>query len=445
MKDVSRRELLQTSLGLAATAGLAAGCTTTPKAAPNSASGKATANDKIVLGFIGVAGRGSDLMSWFSAYDDVEIGAVCDVYAPHRENALALSGGTAKVYRDFRELLDQPNIDAVVIATPPHWHALMTVLACEAGKDVYCEKPMCLTPVEGRAMVKAARANHRITQVGTQIHASENYRRVVETVRSGVLGPISAVRTQLALNEAPGGIGHPPDTVPPSNLDWDLWLGPRPMMPFNPAKFEKGQFRYWSELSGNWLHEMGPHIVDLPYWALDLGAPKAVSAVGGKFVTNDISTIPDTLEVLFEFDDCIMTWSNMCANSQWPTLSSSGPGYSHLRIAFHGTNGTLTSNYSEHQVFPEGESLSERAQQTDSIPASPGHGREFLDAVKSRRLCSCDVAYHYKVHLALNLGDLAYRLGRKIHWDTEKEEVSDDREANQLLQPDYRHPWRLPV
>ena len=133
------------------------------------------------------------------------------------------------------------------------------------------------------------------------------------------------------------------------------------------------------------------------------------------------------------------------ANGQWPSLNPNGPGYSHLRIAFHGVNGILTSNYSEHRVFSEGGRLDPETVPASITPESPGHGREFLDAVKSRALCSCDVAYHYNVHVALNLGDLAYRVGRKIHWDAEREEVIDDREANRLLEPRYREPWRLPV
>lgn len=442
MEQINRRKFLQVSSGAAIGAGLAAGCATTqPRATPR----RVSPSEKIVLGFVGVAGRGGSLMEWFGKNADVEIGAVCDVYQRHLDEAVARSGGKAKPYHDFRKLLEQSDIDAVVVATPPHWHPLVTIYACEAGKDVYCEKPMCLTPAEGRAMVRAARRNRRVSQVGTQIHAGENYRRVVEIVRSGMLGKIGAVRTVLSLNNAPDGVGRPGDSDPPPGLDWDMWLGPARKVPFNRARFEKGHYRFFAEYVGSWLHEMGPHIIDLPYWAMELGPPEAVSAVGGKFATNDISDIPDTMEVMFEFPDFIMTWSNMCANSHGLTFQRE-PGITRrLGISFHGVNGTLTADYDRRKLIGEGDRLDGVELPEPSLPRSPGHDREFLDCIRSRELPSCDLEKHYPLSVALNLGDIALKVGRKIRWDAKTERIVGDKEADSLVRPDYRRPWSLPA
>ena len=442
MKRINRRKFLRVSSGAAIGAGLAAGCATTQPQPPTR---RVSPSEKIVLGFVGVAGRGGSLMDWFGKHNDVEIGAVCDVYQRHLDEAVARSGGKAKPYHDFRKLLEQRDIDAVVVATPPHWHPLVTIYACDAGKDVYCEKPMCLTPAEGRAMVRAARRNRCVSQVGTQIHAGENYRRVVEIVRSGMLGKIGAVRTVLSLNNAPDGIGHPRPGNPPPGLDWDMWLGPARKVPFHKARFVKGQYRFFTEYVGSWLHEMGPHIIDLPYWAMELGPPEAVSAVGGKFATNDISDIPDTMEVMFEFPDFIMTWSNMCANSHGLTFQRE-PGITRrLGISFHGVNGTLTADYDRRKLIGEGDRLEGVELPEPSLPRSPGHDREFLDCIRSRELPSCDLEKHYPLSVALNLGDIALKVGRKIRWDAKTERIVGDREADSLVRPDYRRPWSLPA
>jgi predicted dehydrogenase len=449
MSGLTRREFLGASSLAAVGAGLAAGCARAkngpPWAAPGAAGKKVHPGDRVTVGFIGVAGRGMHLMDRFMAEPDVDVAAVCDVYPPHLDAAVAKTGGKAEGCRDFRALLDRSDLDAVVVATPPHWHSLISVLAMQAGKDVYCEKPMCLKPVEGRAMVNAARRHGRITQIGTQIHSMENYHRVVEIVQSGVLGDISVVRTQLMLNEAPDGItGNPPDGDPPEGLDWDMWCGPLPMLPYNPARFTL--HRYFDELVGSWIHEMGPHIIDLPIWAMAPGPPHAVTAVGGKFATRDISTIPDTLEATFEYDGFIMTWSNMCANSHGLAFHRGEGMGRRLGVSFHGVNGTLLADYGSYELVGEGDRLADMTLPEPHLARSPGHQREFLDCVKSREDCSCGVEYHYDVHVALNLAQMSYKLGgRRLEWDAENGCVRGDREANAALRANYRKPWKLPV
>jgi predicted dehydrogenase len=453
MKDVSRRDFLRYSSGAA----LGAGMLMQSAMAQDAPAAPASANEKIVVGFVGLAGRGFGHLGWFGRHADVEIGAVCDLYQPHLERSAEEakkygSGKAPKTYSDFRELLDNKDIDVVVCATPPHWHPLVTVLACQAGKDVYCEKPMALSPMESRAMVKAARANNRVTQIGTQIHADENYHRVVELVRSGMLGKISMVRNQLALNEAPEGLGNPPDENPPADLNWDMWCGPLQPMPFNWARFKGGQHRYFKETIGSWLHEMGPHIVDLPVWALELGAPLSAQAAGGKFVMQDISSIPDTMEVIFEYPGMVMTWSNTCANSfgqayqdePFQDPEEHGRGR-RLGVTFQGDKGTLLANYGEYRLVSEADRMENPTLPEKTLPRSPGHEREFLDCVKSRELPSCDVEKHYPLAIALNLGNIAYKVGRKVNWDAQKEEIVGDAEANALAHPEYRSPWTLPV
>lgn len=403
------------------------------------------ANEKIRLGFIGVAGRGYGAhMHTFGKFEDVEMSAVCDVYQPYVERAVEFTGGKAKAYHDYRELIADPTLDAVVISTPPHWHALMTVDALAAGKDVYCEKPMCRLPIEGKRMADYAAKYGRITQVGTQIHATENYHKCVDVVRSGALGKITAVRNFCAMNDNSEGLGNPENEAPPPTLDWNAWLGPAPEVPFNSGRFRDGMHRYFKDYVDSWLHELGPHIVDLPFWALELGCPLSVTASGGRYATTSIADVPDTFDVLWEFPEMVMTWTLMQSSSFNFGVGSSGGGRK-LGIVFDGTEGTLLANYGLCQVLDKKGNLIEGQTYPVAAPPSPGHEREFIDSVKSREECSCSFANHLPMHTALNLAHAALQLGRKLYWDAAKWEVKNDAEANALLTPHYREPWKLPT
>lgn len=403
-----------------------------------------SANEKIHLAIIGVGSRGyNTFLDWFGRHEDVAIVAVCDVYRPHVERAVAKTGGRAKGYHDYRQLLADPGIDAVAICTPPQWHALMSIEAMQAGKDVYCEKPMCRFPAEGRAMAEAARRYGRVTQVGTQIHATENYHRCVDVVRSGRLGPISVVRNFCAMNDDSEGLGSPPDTPPPDGLDWDFWLGPAPAVPFNMGRFRDGMHRYFQDYVDSWLHELGPHIVDLPFWALDLPFPTAVMASGGRFATTSIADVPDTMEVVWEFPDRIMTWSLMQHNAFHFGVGPGGRGRQ-LGVVFHGKEATLLANYTLCEVRDrEGQPVTGETYPV-ATGHSPGHEREFLDSVRSRRECSCSFQKHLPLHTALNLAHIALKVGRRLRFDACNWQIVDDAEANQLMMPRYREPWKLP-
>ncbi len=440
--EFTRRTFLKATGGAAVAAGF--GVATNSVRARQVGGKKVSANEQVVLGFVGTAGRGfGHHMRAFSRMPDVEIGAVCDVHQPHLERAASFTMGRARAHSDFRRLVEDPNLDAVVVATPPHWHALVTIAALQAGKDCLTEKPMCRFPREGYWMARLAREGKRVTQVGTQIHATANYHRCVDVVRSGILGPITSVRNFCTMNDDSEGIGNPPDSAPPPGLDWDFWLGPAPKVPFNIARFRDGMHRYFKDYVDSWLHELGPHIVDLPYWALDLPAPKAVSASGGRFATTSIADVPDTMDVTWEFPDRTMTWCLNQQNSFHFGVDRPGTGRQ-LGIVFQGRKSTLLANYGLCQLMDPNGKVVDVPEVPDVTTASPGHEREFIDCVKTRQECSCSFSRHLPMHLALNLAHTSLRVGRKLQWDEQRFEVKGDREANALITPQYRPPWKLP-
>jgi predicted dehydrogenase len=378
-----------------------------------------------------------------SKYEDVAVTGVCDVWRSKRERLVKKFQGSAKSYHDYREMLQQEDIDGVIIATPPHWHALMAIDACEAGKDVYVQKPMTIYPAEGLAVKRAAEKHHIITQVGTQIHAGENYRRVVEYVRSGILGNISVVRTFLAYNRGIEGLGQVPDSDPPSDLDWNCWLGPGPERPYNEMLAKSaaytGQFMAYS---GGMVPGMAPHICDLPYWALGLDFPTVTSCSGGRYTIQGIGDAPDTQEVLWQYPNFVMTWMGSAVNSYGFDFQDPPGIRRRLGIYFHGVNGTLFSDYGTHEIVPEGDWMEDAKKPEPSIPPSPGHEREWLDCIKSREQPSCNVFYNYKLDVACTLANLSLKLGRSIRFDQER--IVNDDEAARLAVPEYRAPWRFP-
>jgi predicted dehydrogenase len=394
-------------------------------------------NDSIVLGFIGVGGMGSGLLNIFKKFPDVKVAAVCDVYEKHLMRARDAAESSPEAYKDFRAVLDRKDIDAVVIATPDHWHAIPTILACQAGKDVYCEKPLSYRIAEGRAMLNAAEHYNRVTQMGNLIHAGENYRRVVEIVRSGVLGTISKARVWLAVDRnAPDGIGKPGDGDPPAGADYDFWLGPAPKRAFNPNRFTFN-FRYFWDYAGGILTDFCCHIVDLVHWAMEVDAPETITATGGRYALRDNGETPDTLEVVYHYAKGFdMVWSQTCASSH----GFDGQG---LGIMFQGTNGTLVADYNRFRLFPE--KNKEIMLPEPSLPRSVGHHREWLDAIKSRGPTSCHFAYGHQLTTVGHLGNIALWTGEKLRWDSKAERVTNHAGANRYLaREEYRAPWALP-
>ncbi len=399
------------------------------------AQGPVGANDRIVLGFIGVGGMGSGLLDIFRKFPDVDVAAVCDVYEPHRLKAREAAGGKAEAVEDFRRVLDRKDIDAVVVATPDHWHAIPTILACQAGKDVYCEKPLAFRIGEGRAMVTAAEKAKRVTQMGNLIHATENYHRVAEIVQSGVLGKISKTRVWMAADRS--GLGKPADAPVPAGLNYDFWLGPAPVREFNPNRFIHN-WRYFWDYGGGILTDFCCHIVDLVHWGMQVDAPETITATGGRYALEDNCETPDTLEVAYHYPQGFdMIWSQTDANSH----GIEGQG---LGIMFQGTNATLVADYSKYRIIDEkGKTVELPA---PSLPRSVGHHREWLDAIRTRAQCSCHFEYGHRLSSVGHLGNIALHTGEKLRWDAKAERVTNHPEANaHLLRAEARSPWTLPA
>jgi predicted dehydrogenase len=432
----SRREFLGTASAAAVAPTVISGNILGSSATPPS--------DRINLGIIGVNGMGRSNLDNCAAYPDVTVRAVCDVSRDRREEVVEKYKTTAKGFADYRELLALSDLDAVIIATPPHWHARMAVDAVEAAKDIYLQKPMTLYPDETIAVRNAVNRHNRISQIGTQIHAGENYRRVVEWIRSGKLGPVRTVRTFNVMNQGQEGVGRAPVENPPVGLDWNLWCGPAPWRPFNSILYKDSynHCSFW-DYSGGWTPGMAPHIIDLPIWALDLDVPEITSCTGGRFVVEDDGDAPDGQEIVWQYSDVTVTWMMSICNSFAFDFGRGEPAR-RLGIYFHALNGTLFTDYNEHEVVPEGEMLSDPSPPPQSIAPSPGHEREWLDCIKSRQQPSCNINYHWKVDIAITLANLSYRLGRSVTFDRISEKIIGDPEASSMARPEYRGPWKFP-
>ncbi|MBK8880885.1 MAG: Gfo/Idh/MocA family oxidoreductase [Bacteroidales bacterium] len=410
-------------------------------------SSKVPASDRINLGIIGCGGLGNANLNACSSQPGVVVTAACDVWKDRLDPVLAKFGSTCTGYTDFREMLQRKDLDAVIIATPAHWHAVMAIAAAEAGKDIYLQKPMTMHFGESLAVRNAVKKHNVICQVGTQIHASDNYRRVVELIRSGNLGDIGSVRTFFVMNEAPNGIGSGNNTMNiPKGLDWDLWVGPARMQPFNPNLVKDAFYHcFWMDFSGGWTPGMAPHIIDLPVWALDLGLPLEVSATGGRFILKDDGDVYDNHEVLIRYPKLNMTWMNSITNSYGFDFLRGKESRRRLGIYFHGVNGTLQTDYENHIILPEGNRMDGMETPPVSIPSSPGHELEWLECIRSRKQPSCNPAYHVKIDIPLTLSTLSLKLGRSIRFDPDTEKIIGDNEAVRLSVPEYRSPWKLPL
>lgn len=406
------------------------------------------ANERIVCGFIGTGRIGESNIKDFLKHDEVEVAAICDVYAPNLEKRSELVPKAEKA-KDFRRILDRKDIDVVVISTPDHWHALQMVMACQAGKDVYVEKPISHTIDEGRRMVQAARKHNRIVQVGLQQRSGAHFQKVVEIIRGGGIGKISFVRTWNLGNQHPDGIGNPPDSDPPADLDWDMWLGPAPRVPFNANRFgvspdRWSTFRWFWDYAGGMVTDWSVHLLDIVQWALRVDYPKSVSATGGKFYLQDNRETPDTIQVTYEYPGFVCTYENRECNGN-PILDK---GYG---IAFHGTEGTLFVDRRGFEIMPEtrrgpdGKPVNrmEPAKEKLSNEEHLSHVKNFLDSVKSRERPICDIETGHRSSTTALLGNVAYRSRRRIVWDGVKEQIVGDRDASRFLSKPYRKPWSL--
>jgi predicted dehydrogenase len=395
------------------------------------------ANDRIRMGLIGSGGRGREDWGTFLKQPDMEPVAVCDVYDPFREKGIALTEGRAKGFKDFRELLDQKDIDAVIVATPDHWHALITIAACDAGKDVYCEKPLSLAVVEGRKMVAAARKHGKIVQTGSQQRSGSHYAQAVKLIQDGGIGEVHRIHAGIERNISPGLKPTEMATGLSPALDWDMWLGPAPMRPFDPFRCIYN-FRWFWDYSGGQMTNWGAHHLDIARWIIGAEAPTEVSGFGGRYSLTDGGETPDVQQVTYQFPKAIVTWTSSEVAQGKP-----------LTLDIYGTKGTLTLLRSGFQVAPE--MIGAGKEKTPAMDAlqvkgndlNVAHARNFLDCVKSRQRPNADVEEGHRSAVMCHLGNISTRLGRSIKWDAAKEQVVGDAEANRMLARPYRSPWRL--
>jgi predicted dehydrogenase len=404
------------------------------------------ANERLGIGMIGMGQMARGHLENLLAEPDAEVRALCDVYEPNLRWAAQKAPG-ARTYGDFREILDRDDIDAVVVATPDHWHALPTVMACAAGKDVYVEKPTAVAIAESRKMVEAARRHDRIVQVGTQQRSGPHFKYAVQLVRDGVLGEVTFVRTWNYGNALPDGIGNPPDGTPPEGLDWDVWLGPAPKVPFNENRFgvsldDELEYQRWASFRNFWdyaggmMTDWGVHLLDIVQWALDVDAPETVSTHGGKLVLEDNRETPDTLQATYRYPGFVCTYENRECNG----FPLDGHGYG---IYFHGTEATMFLDRGGFQIFPEGKDDGVPMQAQSLGESHARHMRNFLDCVKSRATPVSEMEVGHRSTSTAMLGNIAYRTGRQLTWDRKSETIVGDAEASKLLDRAYRAPWKL--
>jgi len=427
------------------------------------------ANEKINVGFIGIGNRGSQLLALFMKQPDARIAGFCDTYEPYmlRDRNLVdarwvrtLGGQIPKMgetfpdkvekYNDFRKLLESKNIDAVVIATPDHWHAIMMINAVRAGKDVYVEKPLTITLQEGRAMVNAQAETKKVVAVGLNRRGSPVYQKLAKEIPSGKIGKVSVGSAFRINNMYPDGIGKLKPEKQPENFNWDMWLGPRAYRPyqFNICPYN---FRWWSDYSsqmGNW----GVHYMDVIRWLMSEKAPVAISAVGGKYVLDDDRTIPDTMQVTFEFaSGALITFSIFEA--------SSGGLFQSGEIELRGTLGTLNASEDGYRIKPTGNGQFQTFKNTlqteefniknAQLPdGSSGDStgnlvRNFLDCIKSKQTPLCSIEDGHRSTSFAHLANIALAVKQRLQWDPVKEIFTNSTEANNLLHYEYRKPWKL--
>ena len=398
------------------------------------------ANDQVVLGMIGVGSQGTDRLKGFLKLNDVRIGAICDVDRNHADRAASLvekeKGYKPEVLGDFRRLLEMKDLDAVAIVTPDHWHAIPTVAAFEAGKDVFVEKPLSYSVAEGRAMADASLNYKRVTQMGNHIHNDlDNYRRVVEIVRSGKLGKITRVHAWKTSPTQNIRV-RAPETLP-AGFDYDFWLGPAPKRAYEPLR-SHGSYRHFWDYSGGTFIDFWCHITDVAFWAMDFKGAKSISAVGGRFYLTDQTETPDTVEAVLEFPGVLYLFSFR------PTPLTGFEHMGHIGCLFEGSEASLVTNYETHEVWSRGKRIDDFPRPEQSIPNSPGHLREFVDAIKSRNLeTTCNVRYGHHLNKYGLLANISYRTGSRLAWDDERERITSDNKLNQHLVRHYRRPWGL--
>ncbi len=389
------------------------------------------ANERIVTGHIGVRNQGTPNLKAFLKH--ATPAAVCDVDKRWLGKAVKTvedsRKSTCEGYSDYRRILDRKDIDAIVITTPDHWHALMTIHGCQAGKDVYCEKPLSLTVSEGRKMVEAARHHKRIVQTGSQQRSAPEFQQVCELVRSGRIGKVEKVLVGIPKVNWEGKAV--PNSTPPEYLDYDSWLGPAPMRPYNP-KHVHYLFRFFWDYSGGQMTNFGAHHIDIAQWGLgtDDTGPISTEATA-TFHPEHWYEVPNSCRVTHTYAN----GTTMIIGQDQKDI----PG----GTTFIGTEGTIFVTRGKKSSKPADILGKPLTAKDVHLEESRDHHQNFLDCVKTRRLPICDVEIGHRSASICHLGNIAIRLGRKIQWDPKAEQIIGDEQANAMLSRPYRSPWTI--
>ena len=432
---LTRRRFLQTTAALGA-AGL------WPGGAPAQAP-KPAANDRLHVGVIGVTNRGGENLK--GVVDaGVEVVALCDV-DEDRAAKVRERFPKAAFFTDYRRLIGQKGLDAVVVSTPDHSHAPATALALKAGQHVYCEKPLTHTVHEARVVAELAAKHQRVTQMGTQVHAGGNYRRAVELIQSGALGPVREVHTWCGRSWGGGDRPRAADPVP-KTLDWDLWLGPAPERPYVKDVYHAFNWRKWWDFGGGTLADMACHHMDLPFWALGLRYPDKVWAEGAPSPAHP-ETAAEWAVIHYEFParaklpPVRLTWYD---GGKRPKQFADGvlPKWNGDGNLFVGEKGMLLADYNRHVLLPEKDFKGFQPPRP-TIPDSLGHHKEWVEACKSGGATTCNFDYSGALTEAVLLGVVAYRLGKPITWDAKNLKAVNEAGADKYLRKEYRKGWSL--
>jgi predicted dehydrogenase len=424
------------------------------------------ANERVNVALIGCGTRGRLLANLVKQTPGAALTALCDVYDQQVAQAREGASEGARAFKDFRQVLDQKDIDAVVVATPDHWHGFIAVSACQAGKDAYVEKPLAHNVRESRAIVDAAQRSKRIVQHGTQHRMAPHYREVQRIIQSGQLGEVRYVRIWNFQNLYPNGIGSEPDGSPPAGLDWDFYLGPAPLVPFNRARF-LSTYRWFWDYAGGWVTDYGTHRFDSFHQVMGVDTPRSVVATGGRFGLKDGGETPDLVQATYEYPGIVMSYEVCALNGHGAGGRTPDMAYYQMRgdfdrphgEAYYGTNGTLISDRIGYEIYPEMEPR-ERGAARETAGAKPVYrserkvvkGRDttdllvqnFVECVKSRQAPVASAEIGHRSTIVPLIGNIAYRTGRKLRWNAEKEAFEgNESEATALLGRQNRKPWTL--
>ena len=436
---MNRRDFLQTGIAAGALSIASAGSAQQKNRSPN---------DRITVCVMGVRGRGGSLLNAFASQPDVDVKYVCDLDLGVLKSRVAQvkdrTGKEPLAITDYREALDDPAIDALVSGAPDHWHALPTIQACQAGKDVYVEKPDGHNILEGRTMVAAGKKYDRIIQLGTQARSGKMQAAAMKHVAAGHLGKVRFAKAWESSRQ--GSIGHPSDSQPPAGFNYDTWLGPAPKRPFNVRRWH-GSWRWFFDYGTGDLGNDGVHRLDVARWALEtaivaqgekpIGLPRAISAHGGKYYFDDDQEWPDTLMVTYDYPGYVLTYEMRIWNAYPLHGESEG-------AAVFGDNGYVVIGNRRWRAFDNrGKQVSEETISSDN---TAGHVRNFLDCMRSREKPNADLeTVGHPSSLLCHLGNAAWRAGRTLQFDADRYQFKGDEEANQFLtRPIYRKPWVLP-